>query len=99
MNGCARLEGPGRTELAIVSAAVRIRSHPFADSNAILIEASSSAVLHSWLSRARSTKPLVNTDGQGVGIHGYDPVVYFTEGKAVKGDPQFSNSYDGAIYQ
>ena len=47
---------------------------------------------------AAQTKPLVNTDGQGVGIHGYDPVVYFTEGKAVKGDPQFASSYGGAIY-
>jgi hypothetical protein len=47
---------------------------------------------------AAQTKPLVNTDGQGVGIHGYDPVVYFTEGKAVKGDPQFASSYGRAIY-
>jgi YHS domain-containing protein len=43
-------------------------------------------------------KPLVNVDGEGVGIHGYDPFVYFTEGKAVKGDPQYSSSYAGAIY-
>jgi polyisoprenoid-binding protein YceI len=32
------------------------------------------------------TKPVVNLDWEGVGIHGYDPVVYFTEGKAVKGE-------------
>jgi YHS domain-containing protein len=44
------------------------------------------------------TKPLVNVDGEGVGIHGYDPVVYFTEGKAVKGNPQFTSSYGGAVY-
>jgi YHS domain-containing protein len=44
------------------------------------------------------TKPLANVDGEGVGIHGYDPVVYFTEGKAVKGDPQFTSSYGGAVY-
>ena len=44
------------------------------------------------------TKPLVSVDGQGVGIHGYDPVVYFAEGKAVKGDPQYTSSYRGAIY-
>jgi YHS domain-containing protein len=47
---------------------------------------------------AAQTKPLVNIDAQGVGIHGYDPVVYFTEGKAVKGDAQFASSYGGAIY-
>lgn len=44
------------------------------------------------------TKPLVNVDAEGVGIHGYDPVVYFTEGKAVKGDPQYTSSYGGATY-
>lgn len=44
------------------------------------------------------TKPLVNVDGNGVGIHGYDPVAYFTEGKAAKGNPQYSSNYGGAIY-
>ena len=44
------------------------------------------------------TKPLVNVDGNGVGIHGYDPVAYFAEGKAAKGDPQFSSNYGGATY-
>lgn len=45
------------------------------------------------------TKPLANVDGEGVGIHGYDPVVYFTDGKAVKGDPQYTSSYGGATYR
>jgi YHS domain-containing protein len=58
---------------------------------AVILCAASSAV-------GGQTKPLVNIDGEGVGIHGYDPVVYFTEGKAVKGDPQFASSYGGAIY-
>ena len=44
------------------------------------------------------TKPLVNVDSEGVGIHGYDPVLFFSEGKAVKGDPQYSSSYARAIY-
>ena len=44
-------------------------------------------------------KPKVNVGANGVGLHGYDPVAYFTEGKAVKGDPQFSTSYGGASYQ
>lgn len=44
------------------------------------------------------TKPLVNVDGNGVGIHGYDPVAYFTESKAAKGDPQYSANYGGATY-
>jgi YHS domain-containing protein len=44
------------------------------------------------------TKPLVNADANGVGLHGYDPVAYFTDGKAVKGDPQYHSKYDGATY-
>ena len=43
-------------------------------------------------------KSLVNVDGNGLGIHGYDPVTYFTEGKAAKGDPQYSSNYGGATY-
>ena len=43
-------------------------------------------------------KPLVNVDPNGVGIHGYDPVAYLTEGKAVKGDPQYKSSFGGATY-
>jgi YHS domain-containing protein len=44
------------------------------------------------------TKPLVNVDANGVGLHGYDPVACFTDGKAVKGDPQYHSRYDGATY-
>src|SRR5215469_14753909 len=38
------------------------------------------------------TKPPVNADANGVGLHGYDPVAYFTDGKAVKGDPQYHST-------
>jgi YHS domain-containing protein len=44
------------------------------------------------------TKTLVNADANGVGLHGYDPVAYFTDGKAVKGDSQYHSKYDGAAY-
>ena len=44
------------------------------------------------------TKPCVNVDANGVGIHGYDPVAYFTEGKAVQGDPRYQSDYGGATY-
>jgi YHS domain-containing protein len=47
---------------------------------------------------AAQAKSLVNVDPNGVGIHGYDPVAYFTEGKAVRGDSQFSSNYGGAVY-
>lgn len=39
-----------------------------------------------------------NTKGEGSAIHGYDPVAYFTESKAVKGDDQFSADYNGATW-
>jgi len=44
------------------------------------------------------TKTRVNADANGVGLHGYDPVAYFTDGKAVKGDPQYHSKDDGATY-
>lgn len=44
------------------------------------------------------TKTLQNLDKQGVAIQGYDPVAFFTEGKPVKGQPQFESKYNGARY-
>jgi YHS domain-containing protein len=41
---------------------------------------------------------LVNIDRRGVGIQGYDPVAYFIENRARKGDPSFEAVYDGARY-
>jgi YHS domain-containing protein len=35
----------------------------------------------------------------GVAIHGFDPVAYFTQHKAVKGDPDFTSVYDGVTYE
>jgi YHS domain-containing protein len=45
-----------------------------------------------------STKTLVNVDGTGVAIQGYDPVAFFTDNKPVKGDQKFLIKHDGAIY-
>jgi len=36
---------------------------------------------------------LVATDPAGVAIKGYDTVAYFTEGKAVKGRPEFASLF------
>jgi YHS domain-containing protein len=61
----------------------------------------SALALSSVIVRGQSsaqTKTLVNIDSQGVGAHGYDPVAFFTEGKAVKGVPQWQSTYGGAIY-
>jgi YHS domain-containing protein len=42
--------------------------------------------------------PKLNLDEKGVILKGYDAVAYFKEGKAVKGDPKYSSSYEGATY-
>jgi YHS domain-containing protein len=43
-------------------------------------------------------KSLVLKDKEGAAILGYDPVAYFTLGKAAKGSPKFKSNYDGANY-
>ena len=43
-------------------------------------------------------KVLLNLDKSGVAIRGYDPVAYFTQGKAVKGNPAFTAKHQGAVY-
>ena len=43
-------------------------------------------------------KTLQNLDKQGVAIQGYDPVAFITQGKPVKGQPQFESTYRGAKY-
>jgi YHS domain-containing protein len=40
----------------------------------------------------------VNVDKVGIAVHGYDPVAYFTEGKALKGTAQRNFAVDGATY-
>jgi YHS domain-containing protein len=42
---------------------------------------------------------VVNVDKNGLALQGYDPVVYFTDCKPVKGAPQFTATYKGATYQ
>jgi len=42
---------------------------------------------------------VVNIDKNGLALQGYDPVGYFTDGKSVKGSPEFTASYKGATYQ
>ena len=40
--------------------------------------------------------PLVNVDKNGVILKGYDPVAYFKQSKAVKGNPKYSSKSGGA---
>ena len=48
---------------------------------------------------AGSAADPVNKNSSGVAIKGYDPVAYFTDGKAVKGSPQFTHQWQGAVWQ
>ena len=41
---------------------------------------------------------LVNADSKGVVLQGYDPVAYFTQNSAVKGDPKYKATYEGGTY-
>jgi YHS domain-containing protein len=47
---------------------------------------------------AAQTKTLVNLDKTGLAIQGYDPVAFFTDGKPVKGNPEFPARHNGALY-
>jgi YHS domain-containing protein len=44
-------------------------------------------------------KLLVNRDGDGLAVQGYDVVAYFTESRAVKGHPSHRFDFGGATYQ
>src|SRR5262245_7845495 len=41
----------------------------------------------------------INSDGEKVAIGGYDTVAYFTEGKAVRGSPDFESVWRGARWR
>lgn len=43
-------------------------------------------------------KTLLNLDKNGLAIQGYDPVAFFTQGRPVKGQPQFESKFNGARY-
>jgi YHS domain-containing protein len=40
-----------------------------------------------------------NVDAKGVGLHGYDPVAYFTVGKPTAGSEKFEATYEGVRYR
>lgn len=41
----------------------------------------------------------INVDQQGIGLHGYDPVAYFTQKQPVMGKALYTASHDGATYR
>ncbi|MCE7988684.1 MAG: YHS domain protein [Caldilinea sp. CFX5] len=38
-------------------------------------------------------------NAEGVAIQGYDPVAYFTQGKAMRGKPELATNWSGAIWR
>ena len=47
---------------------------------------------------AAQTKTLLNLNKTGLAIQGYDPVAFFSDGKPVKGMPEFQTRHNGALY-
>lgn len=41
----------------------------------------------------------VNVDSSGLAIKGFDPVAYFSDNKALKGNQKFRHKFGGAVYQ
>jgi YHS domain-containing protein len=48
---------------------------------------------------ADARKKQFNLDKTGLAIQGYDPVAYFTNGKAVEGHKDITLEYQGALYR
>jgi YHS domain-containing protein len=48
---------------------------------------------------AETRKKQYNLDKSGLAIEGYDPVAYFTQGKAVEGKKDITLDYQGATYR
>lgn len=63
------------------------------------IKSASVAVAMAASSLAFAVDNNINVTTNDVAIHGYDPVSYFTEGKATKGKEMYSATYEGAIYK
>jgi YHS domain-containing protein len=51
------------------------------------------------LARAQAGHGSLNTNDNGVILHGYDAVAYQVEQRAVKGSASYTATHDGAIYQ
>ena len=54
--------------------------------------------LHPWRPAATDNQLAVNPE-TGLAISGFDPVAYFTDGKALFGRPEFELSLDGAVWR
>lgn len=61
----------------------------------IQLLSAASALIFSSLTFASA----VNVEQNDVAIHGYDPVAYFVNNKAVEGSSQYTATHEGAIYR
>ncbi|MGC2061696.1 MAG: YHS domain-containing (seleno)protein [Thermodesulfovibrionales bacterium] len=43
--------------------------------------------------------PAINATSEGVAIKGYDPVAYFTDGRPIKGKPEFKYAWNTAEWR
>lgn len=61
-----------------------------------------SAVTFSFFSLQSFSQPALKSKhyniNKAIAIQGYDPVVYFTQNKAAKGNVQFASSFEGITY-
>lgn len=64
-------------------------------SKTLKIIGATTALIFSSLSFASSS----NIGENDVAIHGYDPVAYFTNDRAVEGSEKYTATHDGAIYR
>jgi len=57
---------------------------------------------HNWpgliAKNGKPAKVLVNLTADGVALHGYDPVAYFTDNRPVQGSSDEASVFNGAIY-
>jgi len=72
----------------------RLRTNQQSNMKNILV----TAILALVFISTASAKSLVNVDKNGVGIKGHDPVAYFTDNRAVKGNAQFQSNFNGVTY-
>ncbi len=66
-----------------------------ATGEAVVARAVASLLVFLWLA-CSPTEQRINTDGEGVAILGYDAVAYYTESRAVRGDPNIAHSWRSA---
>jgi YHS domain-containing protein len=91
----AAVDAPDKAVAAAVAA------DPLDSKFAILATAANDPLLAQAETGSKKTgpqAPKLNVDQNGVILKGYDPVAYFKQNKAVKGDPKYSSSYGGATY-